>query len=134
MTELSSRLQSEVQHHRLLWRLNYTAAVILFLAALGSSGLATVFAATGTLGAFLPWLTAAPGLILLANSFFKFNDKYAWHFEKSSKLKAIYQQVEYGNTAPKEVVDWWNKVDEEMRAKLPQFGEFAVLPGKNNKD
>jgi len=134
MTELTTRLLSEAKQHRNLWRANFAAAVILFLAALGTSALATVFAATGEHATVLPWLTAAPGVIILANGFFKFGERYTWHFEKSGKLKAIFQQLEYGNAPVKEAVDWWNKVDEEMNKKAPQFGEFSVFPSGKSKD
>ena len=134
MTELAKRLLSEVKHHQRLWRANFSAAVILFLTALASSFLATVFAATGTHGTLLPWLTAAPGVTILANGFFRFGDRYSWHFQKSGKLKAIFQQVEYGNAPVKEAVDWWNNVDKEMNEKAPQFGEFSVFPGGTPKN
>jgi hypothetical protein len=134
MTELTTQLQSEVKHHQNLWRANFAAAVILFIAALATSALATVFAATGEHGKVLPWLTAAPGVIILANGFFKFGERYTWHFQKSGKLKAIFQQVEYGNAPVKEAVDWWNNVDKEMNEKAPQFGEFSVFPSSKTKD
>ena len=129
MTEMTSRLLSEVQHHQNLWRANFTAAASLFLTALACSALATIFAATNTHRELLPWLTAAPGAILLANSYFKFGDRYLWHFRKSTRLQKIFRQVEYGSVPTKEAVDWWNKVDDEINQDAPVFGEFAVYPG-----
>jgi hypothetical protein len=102
-----------------------------FLTALACSALATVFAATNTYRAWLPWLTATPGAIILANSYFKFGDRYAWHFEKSTKLRQIARQVEFGNVPEKEAVDWWNTVDAEINDKAPTFGEFTVYPGSS---
>jgi hypothetical protein len=134
VTELTARLLSEVKHHQTLWRANFAAAVILFLTALTTSALATVFAATGKHGTVLPWLTATPGVIILANGFFKFGERYTWHFQKSSKLKAVFQQVEYGNAPVKEAVDCWNTVDKEMNEKAPQFGEFSVFPSSKSKE
>jgi hypothetical protein len=129
MSELSTRLLSEAEHHRTLWRANFAVAAILFLAALACSALATVFAATNTYHSLLPWLTAAPGAIILANSYFKFGDRYAWHFEKSTRLMQISRQVEFGSVPEKEAVDWWNTVDSEINEKAPTFGEFTVYPG-----
>ena len=129
MTELTTRLLSEATHHQNLWRANFAAAATLFLAGLASSALATVFAATNTHHELLPWLTAAPGAILLANSYFKFGDRYMWHFEKSTRLQQIFRQVEYGNAPTKDAVDWWNNVDHEINQKAPVFGEFSVYPG-----
>jgi hypothetical protein len=128
MTELTSRLLFEVTHHKSLWRANFAAAAILFLAAIASSALATIFAATNTHGTLLPWLTAIPGVILLINNYFKFGDRYVWHFNKSSKLNEIFRQVEYGNAPTKEAVDWWNLVDREMTQRVPEFGEFSIYP------
>jgi hypothetical protein len=119
MTELGKKLTVEVNHYRNLWRVNYAAAVLLFFGALVSSGLATLFAATGAHPQLLPWLTAAPGVILLANGFLKLHQRYAWNVEKSNKLRAVLNQVEFGGTSDKVAVDWWNKVDEEMGKSFP---------------
>jgi hypothetical protein len=129
MSELLTHLQAEVRHHQTLWRANFAAAAILFLTALACSALATIFAATNRYGAILPWLTAAPGAIILANSYFKFGDRYTWHFEKSTRLKQVARQVEFGGVPEKDAVDWWNKVDVEIDPKAPTFGEFTVYPG-----
>jgi len=114
MTELGTKLNVEVNHYRNLWRANYAAGVMFFFVALIGSGLATLFAATGAHPQLLPWLTAAPGIILLANGFLKFPERYAWNVEKSFKLRAVLNQVESGGSQAKEAVDWWNKIDEEM--------------------
>jgi hypothetical protein len=132
MTELGTNLRDQANHYRNLWRANYAAAVMFFFVALLSSGLATLFAATEAHRELLPWLSAAPGVILLANGFLKFPERYAWNVEKSFKLRAVFNQVEYGGLSAKEAVDWLNKIDEEMAKKIPMFGEFKILPGKNS--
>ena len=54
MTELGTKLNVEVNHYRNLWRANYAAGAMFFFVALISSGLATLFAATGLILSYFP--------------------------------------------------------------------------------
>jgi len=128
MTELSTRLLSEAKHHQMLWRANFAVAAILFLAALACSALATVFAATNTYRSLLPWLTAAPGAIILANSYF--NSVIGTRaLREEHKADADLPSSRIWKRAGKRsggLVEYYGQRDQR---EAPTFGEFTVYPG-----
>lgn len=123
MKNISEDLRSRARHYRHLGQVNYAGAVVLFLSAIATSTLATIYARQGA--AWLPWVAAAPGMIVAINSSFKFELKSLWHFEKSRKLDAIQRQGEFGEIPVKVATDWWNNTDEKMDEKWPSFGPFS---------
>jgi hypothetical protein len=100
----------------------------MFLAALGASGLATFLAShiTMSMSPWLPVLTAAPGIIVLAHGYFNFERKALWHFEKSRKLEAIFRKLDVGGITGDEAANRWNGVDDEMDEKWPGLADFRL--------
>jgi L-rhamnose mutarotase len=56
----------------------------------------------------------------------------AWHFEKSTKLRKISRQLEFGSVPEKEASDRWNGVATDINEKAPTLENSPCSPQINS--
>jgi hypothetical protein len=136
LNPVEKQLISEVAHYRRLARANYFTLYFLYVVAIAASILSTLLALAKTSGPYLAVVTATPAVILLANSTFKFRERAEWHYEKRRRLASLLRKRQAGapGTAPPEMAESWNKIDEDMDKKWPGWGALPTTSGKSDSE
>lgn len=105
-------------------RINYCAAFTIFLAAVLSSGIATLSVAVElwpkTVNAVL---AALPGVMYLTNRQFRFEEKSKWWFEKFYMIEGLHRSLIREKKEEAEVSKELTIRSKELTAKWPGFGE-----------
>jgi hypothetical protein len=120
-------LGPESSHYLYLARTNYYAISVLYAIAIALSAVSTIMTLRGWTGPYLATATSLPAAILLITNTFKFNEKAQWHYEKMRRLTALYRLSDIGEKQPKEIVEEWNKIDEEMDERWPTLSPLPAL-------
>jgi hypothetical protein len=128
---LNDELCKTVSKYRILGRLNYYIAFLLYVIAVVSSIAATLMALSGTFsGSSQAIVTAIPGAALLIASTFRFSERASWHFNKKNQLNALYRlsMAQAPGTSAPELAEKWNKIDRAMESNWPGFGALSSSP------
>lgn len=133
---LSEELSKTVSKYRMLGRVNYYIAFLLYVVAVLSSISATLMALSGkSSGPTQAIITAIPGAALLIASTFRFSERASWHFNKKNQLNALYRLsvAQAPGTSDPELAEKWNKIDSSMEPSWPGFGALNTVSTESKK-
>jgi hypothetical protein len=116
-------LKQRYEACRLRGRVNYCAAYLVLIAAVSSSGAATLSVAVGmwpkTVNAIL---AALPGILYLTNRQFRFEERSKWWFEKFYGIEGLYRGLVREHRDEAEISKELTLQSTILAARWPGFG------------
>ncbi|MCE4073569.1 MULTISPECIES: hypothetical protein [Pseudomonas] len=104
-------------------RRNYYAAFFLLAASvLFSVGTAIAVAVDSLPKAVVASLASIPGVFILINTTFRFEERSRWYWRKRTKLESILRRLKFEGLEVAEASKLWNQIDESMFEEWPGFG------------
>lgn len=109
----------------------YTAFGLLILAVLASAGTAIAVAIDQMPKSLVAALAAAPGIFILINTTFRFEERSRWYWRKRTRLEVLLRRYNFESMPAAEVSRCWNEIDEEMFHEWPGFGSGPLNTSVN---
>lgn len=100
----------------------YTAFGLLTIAVATSAGTSIAIAIDQLPKSLIAVLAATPGIFILINTTFRFEERSRWYWRKRTRLEVLLRRYKFENMPAADVSRFWNEIDEEMFNEWPGFG------------
>lgn len=135
MSDLIERMEYRINSCAKRNRRNYyTAFGLLVLAVIASAATAIAVAMDEMPKALVAALAATPGIFVLVNTTFRFEERSRWYWRKRTRLEVLCRRYRYEGMSEANVSQAWNKIDEDMFNEWPGFGSGVPNSAVNRVD
>ncbi|WP_152971620.1 hypothetical protein [Xanthomonas arboricola] len=113
-------------------RRNYYAASFLLTMAVGTSALTAIAVALDQMPkSVIAALASLPGIFVLVNTTFRFEERSRWYWRKRTRLEVVCRQHKFQGLSKEDASKKWNEIDEEMFGEWPGLGagQIGSAPG-----
>lgn len=133
MDDLIQALEHRIKGCAKRNRRNYFAAfALLVLSVLASAATAIAVAIDELPKSLIAALAASPGIFILINSTFRFEERSRWYWRKRTRLEVLCRRHKFEAMSAADVSRCWNEIDEEMFHEWPGFGSGPAAASKNS--
>jgi hypothetical protein len=130
MSQLVQLLTVEIAECRRLAQRNYIAAYFIFASALTATALATFVSASELPPVFRAFVTALPGLLILAHNTLRFQQKARWYWMKVRGLEALLNKLQLEGASVPEVSKEFSELNLLLENDWPAFEPLPTEPPK----
>lgn len=104
-------------------RRNYYAAFCLLILAVAASAATAIAVAIDQMPRpLIAALASLPGIFILINTTFRFEERSRWYWRKRTRLEIVCRQHKFEGLPEEDASKKWNEIDEEMFSEWPGFG------------
>lgn len=129
VSSIEHRITSCAKRNR---RNYFTAFALLILSVFSSAATAIAVAIDELPKSFVSALAATPGIFILINSTFRFEERSRWYWKKRNRLEILLRRHKFEGLPEAKVSERWNEIDEEMFHEWPGFGSGQSATRSNN--